>query len=73
MGKWQISRDGGSRPKWRADGKELIFRAPNGSPMAVDITTSPSFQAGIPKPLFTMPPNAGAWDVTADGKRFLVL
>jgi hypothetical protein len=39
--------------------------------MAVDITTSPSFQAGIPKALFTMPANAGNWDVTADGKRFL--
>jgi Tol biopolymer transport system component len=70
-GKWQISRDGGRRPKWRADGKELIFRAPNGSPMAVDISTSPAFQAGIPKPLFTMPAGAGNWDVTADGKRFL--
>ena len=70
-GKWQISRDGGTRPKWRADGKELIFRAPNGSPMAVDITTSPAFQAGVPKPLFTMPAGVGAWDVTADGKRFL--
>jgi hypothetical protein len=22
----------GTRPKWRADGKELIFQAPNGSP-----------------------------------------
>jgi Tol biopolymer transport system component len=73
VGKWQISRDGGSRPKWRADGKELIFRAPNGSPMAVDITTSPAFQAGIPKPLFTMSPNAGNWDVTADGKRLLAV
>ena len=72
VGKWQISRDGGVRPKWRADGKELIFRALNGSPMAVDISTSPAFQAGIPKPLFMMPANVGAWDVTADGKRFLV-
>ena len=70
-GKWQISRDGGTRPKWHADGKELIFRGRDGSPMAVDITTSPSFQAGIPKPLFTMPTGAGNWDVTADGKRFL--
>ena len=25
-GKWQISRDGGFRPKWRADGKELFFQ-----------------------------------------------
>ena len=71
-GRWQISPDGGWRPKWRADGKELIFRAPNGSPVAVDISTSPAFQAGVPKQLFTLPPNVGNWDVTADGKRFLV-
>ena len=73
VGKWQISQDGGTRPKWREDEKELIFRAPNGSPMAVEITTSPLFQAGIPKPLFALPPNAGAWDVTADGERFLAV
>ena len=73
VGKWQISRDGGTRPKWRADGKELVFRSPDGSPMSADIATNPSFQAGIPKPLFTMPANAGNWDMTADGKRFLVV
>jgi Tol biopolymer transport system component/predicted Ser/Thr protein kinase len=71
-GKWQVSRDGGTRPKWRADGKEIFFRALNGSPMAVDVTTSSTFQAGIPKQLFALPVNVGDWDVTADGKRFLV-
>jgi hypothetical protein len=30
----RVSRDGGVRPKWRADGKQILFRAPNGSPMA---------------------------------------
>jgi Tol biopolymer transport system component len=71
-GKSQISRDGGARPKWRADGKEIFFRAPNGSPMAVDVSTSPAFQPGIPKQLFPLPANVGDWDVTSDGKRFLV-
>jgi serine/threonine protein kinase/Tol biopolymer transport system component len=71
-GKWQVSKDGGGRTKWRADGKELIFRAPNGSPMSVDVTaTGAAFQAGVPKQLFALPPNVGDWDVTADGKRFL--
>ncbi|HEV2202789.1 MAG TPA: protein kinase [Bryobacteraceae bacterium] len=71
-GKWQVSKDGGTLAKWRADGKELIFRAPNGSPMAVDVTaTGAAFQAGVPKQLFVLPPNVGDWDVTADGKRFL--
>jgi Tol biopolymer transport system component len=68
----QISRDGGTRPKWRADGKEIFFRALNGSPMAVDVSTSPEFQPGIPKQLFALPTNVGDWDVTSDGKRFLV-
>ena len=72
QGKWQISKDGGGLAKWRADGKELIFRAPNGSPMAVDVTTTgAAFQAGVPKQLFALTPNVGDWDVTADGKRFL--
>ncbi len=71
-GKWQVSKDGGTLAKWRADGKELIFRAPNGSPMAVDVTTTgAAFQAGVPKQLFALPPNVGDWDVTADGKRFI--
>jgi serine/threonine protein kinase len=71
-GKWQVSKDGGTLAKWRADGKELIFRAPNGSPMAVDVSaTGAAFQAGVPKQLFVLLPNVGDWDVTADGKRFL--
>jgi Tol biopolymer transport system component len=71
-GKWQVSKDGGGLAKWRADGKELIFRAPNGSPMTVDVSaTGAAFQAGVPKQLFALPPNVGDWDVTADGKRFL--
>ena len=46
--------------------------------MAVEATTSPTFQAGIPKPLFQAPPLIlitpyySMWDVTADGKRFLL-
>ncbi len=81
-GKWQVSKDGtavtgttsvGARPAWRADGKEIIFRAANGSPMAVDVNGSGSeFQAGVPKQLFPAPAGVGDWDVTADGKRFLM-
>jgi Tol biopolymer transport system component len=74
-GKWQVSKDGAAvaNPKWRADGKEIIFRAPGGSPMAVDVIGSgPAFQAGIPKQLFPAQPTSGPWDVTADGKRFLM-
>ena len=75
-GKWQVSKDGGSAtitPAWRADGKELVFPAPNGSPIAVDVSANgAAFQPGVPKQLFALPPNVGDWDMTADGKRFLV-
>jgi serine/threonine protein kinase/Tol biopolymer transport system component len=72
-GKWQVSKDGGTSPKWRADGKQIVFRAPNGSPMAVDVGGNGSaFQAAVPRQLFAAPANVGGWDVTADGNRFLM-
>ena len=70
-GKWPVSREGGTAPVWRQDSRELIFRSASGAPMTVDITlTATTFDAGIPKPLFPMPPVA--WSATGDGKRFLV-
>ena len=32
-GKYQVSRDGGGRPIWRRDGKELFYLAPDGAMM----------------------------------------
>jgi hypothetical protein len=40
--------------------------------MAVEVTASPAFQAGIPSFCFRLPAKVGDWDVTADGRRFLV-
>jgi Tol biopolymer transport system component/predicted Ser/Thr protein kinase len=76
-GKWQVSTGGGTQPRWRADGKELYFVAPEGKLMAASITTIPAFAAGTPVPLFpvTLPPGLGAnrqeYAVARDG-RFLV-
>lgn len=46
--------------------------------MAVDVRTSPALQLGVPRKLFKAPtPPAGApsaaWDVSADGKKFLFI
>lgn len=38
--------------------------------MAVDVTATSTFKAGVPRQLFTAE-NIHDWDVTADGKRFL--
>lgn len=75
-GKWLISTAGGTGPRWRGDGRELYYLAPDGMLMAVDISGSLVFHAGVPKPLFRVPLHVGAlsenhWDVTRDGKRFL--
>jgi hypothetical protein len=40
--------------------------------MVVDVKANgPVFEPGVPQPLFTAPGNLG-WDVTGDGKRFLL-
>jgi len=72
--KWPVSKAGGTNPRWSGDGKELFFAALDESVMAVDVTPGATFQVSAPKVLFKVPsgilPN---WDVTMDGKRFLVL
>ena len=86
--KWQISTDGGSQPRWRADGKELFYLSPTADDqfIAVDILTKPSdtvFKAGVPKKLFVSnvitgaapggaPNQRNSYDVTKDGQRFLL-
>jgi eukaryotic-like serine/threonine-protein kinase len=74
-GKYQVSLDGGARPLWRGDGKELFYIGPDGAMMAVSIDASRGFEAGLPQRLFTT--NALnnqnlVYAVTKDGMRFLV-
>jgi Tol biopolymer transport system component len=81
-GKWQVSVGGGTGARWRKDGKELYYRAPDDKVMAVDVTAGAVFQSGTPKPLFQAPINPdeeamgsklfSIWDVTSDGNRFLL-
>ena len=52
-GKWQVSTAGGVAPRWRADGQELYFVAPDATLMAVPVTAAgASFEAGTPVALF---------------------
>ena len=77
-GKCQVSTGGGTQPRWRADGKELYFIAPDGKLMAASVTASgATFAAGTPVPLFSASPVPGAgtnkqeYMVSRDG-RFLI-
>jgi len=75
-GKWLISKAGGTDPRWRGDGKELYYIALDGKLMAVELATSSVLQAAVPKVLFqtqVISNTSFRWDVTTDGKRFLVM
>jgi Tol biopolymer transport system component len=51
--KWQLSIGGGTQPRWRADGKELFFIAPDAKLMAAAVTASATtFEAAPPVALF---------------------
>ena len=79
VGKFQISTTLGNEPRWRRDGKEIYYTGPQGI-MAVEVKTSPKFERGVPKPIgspefyqqfiYNVP---FRYDVTADGKRFLLI
>ena len=71
-GKWMVSKDGGTTAVWRRDGKELFYLSLDGAAMAVEVSTSGVFQAGVPKVLFKVPGGVLFWDATPDGKRFLM-
>ena len=78
--KVRISNNGGVQPRWRRDGKELFYLAPDGSIMAATVhMTASGFQAETPialcRPSMAPLPAifASVFEVSADGKRFLIL
>ena len=77
-GQWQISQDRGFWPRWRADGKELLFFSRT-AVMAVDVAPDGrAFAGGDPRPLGIerdrrwWPLEAGPLRVTRDGQRLLL-
>jgi len=79
-GKRQVSNAGGVMPKWRKDGKEIFFSALDGRLMAAEIALkSGALDVGEIHVLFLNPGSASppftpgrAYEVTADGQRFLI-
>jgi Tol biopolymer transport system component len=77
-GKWQISGNGGSEPRWRRDGKALFYWALDQTFIEAEVEAKgtqfqvtalhPLFKA--PMPMFPFPTTT--WDVTVDGQRFIV-
>jgi Tol biopolymer transport system component len=73
--RWQISADGGWGSRWRRDGKEIFYIDLDNRLTAVTIDDSgPNIDIGTPRPLFRvrLRANTRAFEVNADGSRFLV-
>jgi hypothetical protein len=71
-GRWQVSLDGGKNPRWRADGRELVFLGDE-DVVAVDVhPAGAALEWGTPRRLFTVPGvRTGGMDMTRDGQRFV--
>jgi hypothetical protein len=71
-----VSTQGGTEPIWSRDGRELFYRSGD-KMMAVATTIQPTFQVAKPEVLFERPypmwPFQRHYDVTSDGRRFLML
>lgn len=67
--KWQVTNGGGRGPRWTSGGRELVYR--NDTTLFALPGTLQPFSAGQAQTLFSIP-NIFAFDVTADGKRFVV-
>ena len=80
-GQWQVSTAGGIEPIWARDGRELFYRAPDGSVMGVPLGGGTTWSAGSPTRILGGPyasANLGeapfrTYDVSRDGRRFLMI
>jgi serine/threonine-protein kinase len=75
-GRWQVSTGGGTRPLWSRDGRELFYYWQS-AVMSVPLRAGATFSAGTPavviKGDYIAPLTGRQYDVTPDGKRFLLI
>jgi serine/threonine-protein kinase len=82
-GRWTISPSGGTRPAWARNGRELFYLDGNGLLTSVAVqTTATTIIPSTPTRILDTPYYAGstnrgfdlrAYDVSADGQRFLMI
>jgi eukaryotic-like serine/threonine-protein kinase len=74
--KFQVTKDGGEHPVWSPDGRELYYNRGDRL-FVVPIKTEPTVSAGTPAPLpiagFIQDVGRRQFDITPDGKQFLML
>jgi len=67
-GKWKVSNNGGERPRWSADGKEIFYRE-NHKAMVARVEKGSSFSTAVPQILFDGLERS--FDISPDGKLFV--
>jgi Tol biopolymer transport system component len=77
-GKWIVSPDGGTRPRWNRRGGELFYQDPDGRLLSVTVQTGTEFKFNAPAVVFdgrfvTAAPLDRTYDVSPDGNRFLAI
>jgi Tol biopolymer transport system component len=73
--KWQISANGGTKPRWSRNRKEIFYLAPDSKLMAVDVQSNGHFETRASRELFQTGLTilgSARYAVTADGQRFLM-
>jgi serine/threonine protein kinase/Tol biopolymer transport system component len=77
LGKWAVSSGGGVQPRWRADGREILYIHPPNQLVSAPIDTrGAKFQVGKPMPLFAQnvpwsPTVRYQYALSSDGRRIL--
>ena len=70
----RVSSGGGTMPRWRRDGKEIFYLAPDSVVMSARLSPSAGArpQPGLASALFRVEGIVRDYDAAADGQRFLV-
>ena len=75
----RVSTAGGGWPRWRHDGREVVYLAPDNTLVSATVNSQgATFEVGAVRPLFRVRPrpfvrlDAYPYDVSSDGQRFLV-
>jgi serine/threonine-protein kinase len=78
-GRWQISINGGTHPRWAPDGRELYYLLPDRTLMAARIDAGATFTVLDREPLFALDQSIAtdAWhtsyELTPDGRQFVFI
>ena len=70
----RVSVAGGSRPRWKGDGREIYFLSADNEVIATPVRLAAGTEIGQARPLFRIDPAGWRdYDVTPDGERFLAV